>query len=100
VKDAVAKARPMIAGLGASSVTAPVGGYGPAALDRNTANNATVIQMRIVVEAEDYNEAVHFYRDVLGLPEQAAFEGAAMLGSRFSKRVAPRSRSPVRHRSE
>ena len=34
-----------------------------------------VLQMRLVVEAEDYDEAVRFYRDVLGLPEQAAFEG-------------------------
>jgi predicted enzyme related to lactoylglutathione lyase len=33
----------------------------------------TVLQMRLVVEAEDYEEALHFYRDVLGLPEQAAF---------------------------
>lgn len=34
-----------------------------------------VIQMRLIVEAEDYDTAVAFYRDVLGLPEQAAFEG-------------------------
>lgn len=34
-----------------------------------------VLQLRLVVEAEDYEQAVHFYRDVLGLPEQAAFEG-------------------------
>ncbi len=34
-----------------------------------------VLQMRVVVEAEDYEEAVRFYRDVLGLHEQAAFEG-------------------------
>ena len=34
-----------------------------------------VVQMRLVVEAEDYEEAVRFYRDVLGLREQAAFEG-------------------------
>jgi catechol 2,3-dioxygenase-like lactoylglutathione lyase family enzyme len=34
-----------------------------------------VIQLRVVVEAEDYDEAVRFYRDVLGLPEEAAFEG-------------------------
>jgi catechol 2,3-dioxygenase-like lactoylglutathione lyase family enzyme len=34
-----------------------------------------VLQMRVVVEAEDYDEAVRFYRDVLGLPEEAAFEG-------------------------
>lgn len=36
---------------------------------------ARVLQMRLVVEAEDYDEAVRFYRDVLGLREQAAFEG-------------------------
>ncbi len=34
-----------------------------------------VIQLRLVVEADDYEQAVAFYRDVLGLPEQAAFEG-------------------------
>ncbi len=41
----------------------------------NPTTRPTVIQMRVVVEAEDYEEAVRFYRDVLGLPEQAAFEG-------------------------
>jgi predicted enzyme related to lactoylglutathione lyase len=34
-----------------------------------------VLQLRVVVEAEDYDAAVAFYRDVLGLSEQAAFEG-------------------------
>lgn len=34
-----------------------------------------MLQLRLVVEADDYEEAVRFYRDVLGLPEQAAFEG-------------------------
>ena len=34
-----------------------------------------VLQMRVVVEAEDYEAAVHFYRDVLGLAEEEAFEG-------------------------
>ena len=33
----------------------------------------TVRQMRLVVTAEDYDEAVGFYRDVLGLTELAAF---------------------------
>ncbi|MEV0723591.1 VOC family protein [Micromonospora purpureochromogenes] len=36
----------------------------------------TVRQLRLVVEAEDYDAAVAFFRDVLGLPEQAAFSGA------------------------
>jgi len=31
--------------------------------------------MRLVVEAEDYEAAVRFYRDVLGLREEAAIEG-------------------------
>ncbi len=33
-----------------------------------------VRQLRLVVEAEDFESALHFYRDVLGLREQAAFE--------------------------
>ena len=37
--------------------------------------NRQVLQLRLIVEAEDYDEAVRFYRDVLGLTEQAAFEG-------------------------
>jgi predicted enzyme related to lactoylglutathione lyase len=32
-----------------------------------------VRQLRLVVEAEDFEAAVAFYRDVLGLPEEAAF---------------------------
>jgi predicted enzyme related to lactoylglutathione lyase len=35
----------------------------------------TVVQMRLVVEAEDYENAIRFYRDVLGLPQEAAYEG-------------------------
>jgi catechol 2,3-dioxygenase-like lactoylglutathione lyase family enzyme len=31
--------------------------------------------MRLVVTADDYEEAVRFYRDVLGMPEEAAFSG-------------------------
>ena len=33
----------------------------------------TVHQLRVVVEADDYDAAVTFYRDVLGMPELAAF---------------------------
>ena len=32
-------------------------------------------QLRLVVEAEDFEAALRFYRDALGLPELAAFEG-------------------------
>jgi predicted enzyme related to lactoylglutathione lyase len=35
----------------------------------------SVLQMRLVVEAEDYDEAVRFYRDVLGMPEELAVSG-------------------------
>ncbi len=34
-----------------------------------------VLQMRLVVEAADYDEAVAFYRDVLGAPEELVVEG-------------------------
>jgi catechol 2,3-dioxygenase-like lactoylglutathione lyase family enzyme len=34
-----------------------------------------VLQMRLVVEADDYDEAVRFYRDALGLPEELAVAG-------------------------
>uniref|UniRef100_UPI0037049FAD VOC family protein n=1 Tax=Vibrio cidicii TaxID=1763883 RepID=UPI0037049FAD len=34
-----------------------------------------VRQLRIVVEADDYDEALAFFRDVLGLPEQASYAG-------------------------
>lgn len=35
-----------------------------------------VNQMRLVVEADDYDEAVHFFRDVLRLREEASFSGS------------------------
>jgi predicted enzyme related to lactoylglutathione lyase len=35
----------------------------------------SVFQMRLVVEADDYDEALRFYRDVLGLPEREAYAG-------------------------
>jgi catechol 2,3-dioxygenase-like lactoylglutathione lyase family enzyme len=34
-----------------------------------------VSQLRLVVEVEDFDEAVAFYRDVLGLPEELSVEG-------------------------
>jgi lactoylglutathione lyase len=35
--------------------------------------DATVRQLRLVVTAEDYDAALRFYRDVLGLRQEAAF---------------------------
>jgi predicted enzyme related to lactoylglutathione lyase len=34
---------------------------------------ANVTELRLVVTAPDYDEALRFYRDVLGMPERAAF---------------------------
>lgn len=34
-----------------------------------------VLQMRLVVEADDFDDAVTFYRDVLGLPVEFALDG-------------------------
>lgn len=34
-----------------------------------------VIQMRLVVHVDDYDTALAFYRDALGLPQEAAFQG-------------------------
>jgi predicted enzyme related to lactoylglutathione lyase len=34
-----------------------------------------VLQLRLVVETEDFDDALTFYRDVLGLGTEAAFEG-------------------------
>lgn len=39
-----------------------------------TSTNTPVLQLRVVVEAEDFDAAIAFYRDSLGLTEQAAFE--------------------------
>lgn len=41
----------------------------------NERTKPRVMQMRLVVEAEDFEEAVAFYRDALGLPEQLAVDG-------------------------
>jgi lactoylglutathione lyase len=37
------------------------------------APHSTVRELRLVVTAPDYEEAVRFYRDVLGLPEREAY---------------------------
>ncbi|HET7645139.1 MAG TPA: VOC family protein [Candidatus Limnocylindria bacterium] len=40
-----------------------------------TTDDRRVLQMRLVVEATDYDAAVRFYRDVLGLREELAIAG-------------------------
>jgi catechol 2,3-dioxygenase-like lactoylglutathione lyase family enzyme len=43
--------------------------------DRPSNSAPPVIQLRLVVAAEDYEAAVHLYRDVLGMPEELAVAG-------------------------
>jgi catechol 2,3-dioxygenase-like lactoylglutathione lyase family enzyme len=42
---------------------------------KNHTIGTPVRQLRLVVEAHDYEAAVTFFRDVLGMPEEAAFQG-------------------------
>ncbi|MGB3684298.1 MAG: VOC family protein [Ornithinimicrobium sp.] len=39
--------------------------------------NTGVRQLRVVIHAEDYEEALRFFRDVLGMSEQEAYSGDA-----------------------
>lgn len=45
------------------------------ALLNNTSSQGNVLQIRLVVEAEDFQEAVAFYRDALGMEEEFSVEG-------------------------
>jgi lactoylglutathione lyase len=38
--------------------------------------SSRVHELRLAVTAEDYDHALHFYRDVLGLPERESYESA------------------------
>ena len=42
---------------------------------KNTATKPTVLQMRLVVETPDYDEALRFYRDVLGAAVELQVDG-------------------------
>src|SRR6478672_9489284 len=46
-----------------------------------------VRELRLVVTAPDYDEALHFYRDVLGLRERAAFIDEVEVGQRVAGHV-------------
>ena len=41
----------------------------------DAAGSQGVRQLRLVVHAEDYDGALRFFRDVLGMPEQEAYSG-------------------------
>ncbi|MDQ1045387.1 VOC family protein [Streptomyces sp. V4I2] len=42
-------------------------------MSEKTSGEPAVRELRLVVTAADYDAALHFYRDVLGLPERGAF---------------------------
>jgi lactoylglutathione lyase len=51
----------------------PNGPDGPGVYPAGMEHKPDVTELRLVVTATDYEEALRFYRDVLGLTEQAAF---------------------------
>lgn len=44
-------------------------------MGRTDERRGRVRQLRLVVEAADFDEALRFYRDVLGMPEAEAYSG-------------------------
>ena len=44
-------------------------------MNDDAVGRSAVKQLRLVVEAEDYDEAVRFYRDTLGLREELSLDG-------------------------
>ena len=58
----------------------------------------TVKQLRLVVHAEDYDEALRFFRDVLGMPEQERTPGDGGAEVTILDAGRRRWRSPTRRR--
>ncbi|TFV96424.1 VOC family protein [Leifsonia flava] len=60
---------------GTDALTGATPGTTPgAATDAAPSAAGRVLQLRVVVEAEDFEQALAFYRDALGMPEQEAYE--------------------------
>jgi uncharacterized glyoxalase superfamily protein PhnB len=57
-----------------------------------------VTQLRLVVETDDYDEALAFYRDVLGLPEREAYEGEG--GARVAILSVPTATLEIANRAQ
>ncbi|GAA2068874.1 TetR family transcriptional regulator [Microbacterium hatanonis] len=62
---------------GAGAGRTPLGAILSRALEAVTpaGGGGAVRQLRVVVRADDYEAAVAFYRDVVGMPERAAYQG-------------------------
>ncbi len=61
-------------------------------------NSSPVAQIRLVVETDDYEKAVTFYRDVLGLPEREAYEGEG--GARVAILSVPAATLEIANRAQ
>lgn len=57
-----------------------------------------VTQLRLVVETDDFEAALAFYRDALGLPEQESFEGEG--GARVSILTVPSATLELSNRAQ
>ena len=55
----------------------------------------TVKQLRLVVHAEDYEGALRFFRDVVGMPEQEAYAGDGGPGHRPEVTILDAGREPL-----
>jgi predicted enzyme related to lactoylglutathione lyase len=58
----------------------------------------SVRQLRVVVEADNYEQATHFYRDVLGLGEELALDGEG--GARVTIMTAGRATLEIINRAQ
>src|SRR5690554_2435711 len=58
----------------------------------------SVSQLRLVVETDDYDAAVRFYRDVLGLPELESYEGEG--GARVAILSVPTATLEIANREQ
>ena len=61
-------------GVGPASVAARIEDNGAMATSERPPAPFAVKQLRLVVEADDFDQAVAFYRDVLGLPEEFSID--------------------------
>jgi uncharacterized glyoxalase superfamily protein PhnB len=60
--------------------------------------DSPVLQLRLVAETDDFDAALVFYRDVLGLPESASYEGEG--GARVAILSVPSATLEIANRAQ
>ena len=60
--------------------------------------DSPVLQLRLVAETDDFDAAVAFYRDVLGLPEAESYEGEG--GARVAILSVPSATLEIANRAQ